>query len=571
MSKDRFDILRTMALENSEFESERSDKIVANNLLLAVNQIAYMEQCILFECVDRVKEEDFEALLDIILDDRYYNGCFAIDTLSFRKKILGSIIEKINDLPLVIQKSLEIRLCAKAETCSGIALLETYWKYLVVKGKEDLVEIFFDVWMNPDGRIWQEELSERDFISGVLLNIANEIHWEKRIKEALELINARSIGYVGRKDYSLFNPLQWFERISKEKKEIWMEQGKLLMNISEYASKIGDNRAFIQIGNAVSTAAAKMSIDSFFQFAQMVKIVKNEWMEIVFDGIISALESGDFVEDELVLLWEKTVKYFTINEHAGPYDSRNTKNKIYCSDTHEALSLCGLRLGYTELDKRMEQMAPREYSQRRLEKSDHSFIIPVRWYESGYYDNMNLFFESVNGKNCDETFEYIEEQYGQGDFSWDYIKYFIQMAKKTDSCGIAKHKTQIMYMLKQRKLENLDYDGVNRLYNVLFPYLTEDEVSEVLEGIVKVYYQHLNKGWSSADYGLMTDLENFTFALFSRFSIEDNISGLQEILKMHCMWLSGTVTLGIEGVYKIKTKEHINGWLDFWNRLEMNN
>ena len=216
-------------------------------------------------------------------------------------------------------------------------------------------------------------------------------------------------------------------------------------------------------------------------------------------------------------------------------------------------------------------MASREYSQRRLERSEHSFIIPVRWYESGYYDNMNSFFESINGKNCDEIFEYIEEQYGQGDFSWDYIKYFIQMAKKTDSCGITKHKAQIMDMLKQRKLEHLDYDGVNRLYNVLFLYLTEDEVSEVLEGMVKVYYQHLNKGWSSADYGLMTDLENFSFALFSRFNIEDNINGLQEILKMHCMWLSGTVTLGIEGVYKIKAKEHINGWLDFWNRLEMDN
>lgn len=38
------------------------------------------------------------------------------------------------------------------------------------------------------------------------------------------------------------------------------------MNISEYASRIGDNRAFVQIDNAVSTAAANMSLDSFFNF-----------------------------------------------------------------------------------------------------------------------------------------------------------------------------------------------------------------------------------------------------------------------------------------------------------------
>ena len=70
-------------------ERRNTHKIVARNLLVAVNQIAYMEQCILSECVERVKEEDSEALLDIILDDRYYNGCFAIDTLSFRKKYWG--------------------------------------------------------------------------------------------------------------------------------------------------------------------------------------------------------------------------------------------------------------------------------------------------------------------------------------------------------------------------------------------------------------------------------------------------------------------------------------------------
>lgn len=78
-----------------------------------------------------------------------------------------------------------------------------------------------------------------------------------------------------------------------------------MMNISEYASRIGDNRAFVQIGNAVSTAAANMSVDSFFQFAQMVKFVKEDWSEVVFDGVISALENGFFTEGELIQLWEK--------------------------------------------------------------------------------------------------------------------------------------------------------------------------------------------------------------------------------------------------------------------------
>ena len=85
-----------------------------------------------------------------------------------------------------------------------------------------------------------------------------------------------------------------------------------------------------------------------------------------------------------------------------------------------------------------------------------------------------------------------------------------------------------------------------------------------------IYEVNNKKGWSSADYGLMTDLENFTFALFSRYDTEDNIWGLQEILKMHCMWLNGTDTLEIENIYKVGAEEHINGWSDFWNKLEIN-
>lgn len=92
--------------------------------------------------------------------------------------------------------------------------------------------------------------------------------------------------------------------------------------------------------------------------------------------------------------------------------------------------------------------------------------------------------------DCDEKFEHLKKKSGQSDFSWDYIEYFIQTAERLDSHSIARHKGEIMDMLKKRKAEQLDYDGVNRLYNVLFPYLTEAEVTEVLVGILTVYRHH---------------------------------------------------------------------------------
>lgn len=349
---------------------------------------------------------------------------------------------------------------------------------------------------------------------------------------------------------------------------IWKKEGLLLMNLSEYVSKIGDNRAFVQIGGAIAESAAMADANDLFQFVNIVQKSKLEWKELLFDGIISMLQTNYFTEEELLIIWEKAAEYFALNEYAERFDSKNTRNKIYCADTHRAISLCAKRLGYNTLEEKMKERAPLEYAQERLDSSMHSCIIPSRWYESEYYANMEDFFDNVEQLSIDEMFSYIEEEFHRGDFSWDYIRYFIQKAKCKDSKYVSKYKPQIMEMLDKREINSLEYDGCNRLYEVLFPYLTDDEVNNVLNNVVSTYYYHKEKGWASTDYGLMTDLEHFTFALFSRFDLNDNIWALNEILKMHCLWISGTETLGIGEVYQFRENDKtITGWLDMFEKL----
>ena len=569
VSEKDFSELRESALEKSGFKDNRNDKCVADNILAAINYVAHIEQCILKGNVDRLNLEDFKVLLNVILEENYYYYCFNIDTTLFRKRILKSIIQLNEMLPQAFVEILKEKLCAKAETYSEVSLFEGYWRYLCAHNKVSLVEKYFDVWMGFNGKIWQEELSDRQYISEVLLKIAEEMRWQERTQKSLELLNVRSIGYVGRKEYSLVNPLNWFERIMNNTSAIWKKEGLLLMNLSEYASKIGDNRAFVQIGGAIAESAAMAGTNDLFQFVNIVQKSKLEWKELLFDGIISMLQTNYFTEEELLIIWEKAAEYFALNEYAERFDSKNTRNKIYCADTHRAISLCAKRLGYNTLEEKMKERAPLEYAQERLDSSMHSCIIPSRWYESEYYANMEDFFDNVEQLSIDEMFSYIEEEFHRGDFSWDYIGYFIQKAKCKDSKYVSKYKPQIMEMLDKKEINSLEYDGCNRLYEVLFPYLTDDEVNNVLNNVVSTYYYHKEKGWASTDYGLMTDLEHFTFALFSRFDLNDNIWALNEILKMHCLWISGTETLGIGEVYQFRENDKtITGWLDMFEKLE---
>ena len=342
----------------------------------------------------------------------------------------------------------------------------------------------------------------------------------------------------------------------------------MLLNLSEYASKIGDNRAFVEIGGSVASVAGKMGVNSLLQFVNMVKDSEIEWKELTFDGIISALETNYFTEEELLEIWKKATSYFRLDEHAGQYDNQNTGRKIYCADIHKAISLCAKRLKYEDCESKMSIVAPLEYAQERLERSEHSCIIPSRWYESEYNAYMDEFISKTKKMTFDEIFDYIEVQFDKGDFYWDYIKYFIQRVQSKNSQCITEYRLRIMKMLEKREINNLEYDGCNRLYAVLFPYLNDGEVINVLKQVIDTYYHQKSKGWASTEYGLMNDLDNFTFALFSRFSVEDNIWGLHEILKMHCLWLSGTENLEVKEIYHLEEVCKVDNWCEFFNQLE---
>ena len=95
----------------------------------------------------------------------------------------------------------------------------------------------------------------------------------------------------------------------------------MLLNLSEYASQIGDNRAFVEIGGLVASVAGKMGATSLLQFVNMVKESEIDWKELTFDGIISALETNYFTEEELLEIWKKATSYFRLDEHAGQYDN----------------------------------------------------------------------------------------------------------------------------------------------------------------------------------------------------------------------------------------------------------
>ena len=567
---DSSSILLEKALNEIDFKESKYDFNVANYILRSILCVAEIEQCCYEDRIDEINLEGFEYVLDILLNRHYYDRCIAIETLSLRKEVLESFINISNKLSEDLQKILLKKICLKAKKYDEIILFKSYWKYLSIHSKDGLLEDYFNAWMDKNGKIWEQELSERDFIADILINIAEKMNWDEKVEQAHQILNDRSIGYIGHKEYSLFTPLNWFKRISEKYCDIWKEEGVLLMNISEYASQIGDNRAGIQIPGVIAGVAGKMGIENLFQFVNMIQHSEFRLKEIVFDGVISAMETENIREEELLEIWQCAVDYFWIDESADRYDTENMKKKIYIADIHKAISLCAARMKYDEIEKRMEEIAPVEYRQERLKKEDHNFIISHRWYDSEYYVEVDKYIKDNGKVDFDEMFSNIESWYGQEQFSWDYIKYFLEQAKKKAPEYINKYKPKVIEMLEKRNVNmTLEYDGSNRLYEELFQYMEEDEITDVLKKIIDTYHYCDNAGWSSTEFGLMRDLEHFTYALFSRYDIKDNLWALKEILKMHCIWLNGSETFEMDNLYKLKNENvEVTDWIDFCKKIK---
>lgn len=540
------------------------------SILRLIICLAILEDTLLYGQGDKIDSRLFANALEIILYRMggYYG--YLLHITAVREKMLNYILHLSQRLPSHLQKILMENLEQKASCCDDTFLFAQYWRYLKCHGREDILQVYFDRWLSKDGKLWQVDLSDREYIAQPLLQMANELEWKKQVEDAERLLFVRRIGYVGRKDYSLYTPLNWFKRVAEQKPDIWKQEGLLLLNLSDYASDIGDNRAYVSILGAVAEAAGKAGVNSLFQFAGMAQNSSLPWKETVFDGVISALERDALSEADLTALWECATEHFMVRlSGGGAFDRDDERNRIYVADIHEGIRLCSQRMGYENIEVKLRDIAPREFSQKRVKREETSQIVPERWYDSPWEKpSVRDFIAEVGMASPDEIFNMALQRYTRNDFSWEFIVYFIDRAKLASPECITRHKSDILGMLQNRDPHYcLEWDGCYQVYDALFPYLDESDITRLWHWLVDSYRCRYSDYMESADYGLMTDITQFTFALFSRYSWENNLSALREILKMHCIWQTGDEIFTLHPRYNLRDLSSVNSWAEFCSQL----
>lgn len=558
----------------------------AYNLLLASSFYGYMLKAVNHGQRNSIKIDDFKNCVTQLLrsQDVYISDSLNADKIE--AFLLKNIILLTDKLDSVFQDFLLDIFTNVARNYRNIRHLNIYWNYLKIKNQSAVLEELFDKWMSVGGLAWQQEAADMDKIAREFIDRAVEMSWGAKAENAKTCLESKIVSYTGRKEYSIYSLLDWYERISTFNSAYWESIGVNLLNVSQYASDTGDNRADIYVDATVAASAGQQGAEALWNFANLKDVWDDNWVRRIFDGVISALETNVYTKKELLTIWKLSTEIFFVCETADTYNSDNTLNSIYIADIKEAILLAAARLRYVEIEKSMIKIAQLEFSQVRDPNKYSSFKIPTRWFDSDedVKQEIAAFIQETNSFSCSETLCFIEERFysareqKNGDyldidnrvkFYWDYVVQLLDKIKNNSCENIQDYIPRILDLLLRRDdAYYWEWDGANRLYEDIFEFLNEEQIAAVLSDMIGKYFKLNKSSQDSKLFGLNSDLDRLAYSYYSRLSEADNLEAINELLKMHMDWITGDSSLVLATQYKKKESICcITSWDDFCKAL----
>lgn len=558
----------------------------AYNLILASSFYGYMLEAVNYGQQASIQISNFEKCITQLLrsQDRYVG--YSLNADKIEEFLLKNIIVLTDKLDSAFQDSLLNIFTNVARDYRNIRHINIYWNYLKTKNQSSVLEELFDKWMSVDGLVWQQEAADMDKIAREFIDRVVEMSWVAKAENAKKCLESKLVSYTGRKEYSIYSLLDWYERISTFDSKYWESIGVNLLNVSQYASDTGDNRADIYVDAAVAVSAGQQGAAALWNFANLKDVWDDNWVRRIFDGVIAGLEKNVYTKKELLTIWELSTKVFFVYETADSYDSDNILNSIYIADIKEAILLTAARLGHVGIGKSMMKTASLEFSQVRDPNKHSSFKIPTRWFDPDGEVRQEIasFIQETNSFTCLETLDVIEERFYSAreqkhldnldnndrvKFQWDYVVHLVDKIKNNSCENIKDYIPRILDLLLRRcDAYCWEWDGANRLYEVIFEFLDEDQIAAVLNDMIGKYFERNEFSQDSKLFGLNSDLDKLTYSYYSRLLETDNVEAINELLKMHMDWITGDRSLVLTAQYKKQDDlSSVTSWGDFCKAL----
>lgn len=220
-----------------------------------------------------------DTIYDIIyLGNKYGSGscydCNAYKVLDFVKKVYVCYAKnnaEDNQISKVCDILVDILKWEKPRHINEFDILFYY-----AEEKEKFLEVT-NYWCGEQGKIWNEDYTIVEGCCNSVINVL-KLFEEYQIADTIEEIKSLKIfGYIGRKDYSMMNLVDFYGAIRLSKDKL-LDMGMELLNISDSATNIGDNRTSIDIDKEIFEVAVELGI----KYANAIFELKNEPKKLIY-------------------------------------------------------------------------------------------------------------------------------------------------------------------------------------------------------------------------------------------------------------------------------------------------
>lgn len=577
MCIENFDTFVSNLLEKATGHEVKKDEhgyFSANNLILAGILMADIFKRGYETNEDDTYDEEIEIIIETIFDERDGIGCVEIGGIHAKRYLLELLLYLSNDFP----KKYEIKVIDMVTECAKITksltLIKIWWPYLKSCGKEKELYEIFNKWMDlENGEAWNQELYEVHRTANVLLPLALEMGWDKEVKEIKEVLEGNKVGYVGRKDYSLYKPLEWFETIEKSDLS-WQHFGLELLNISDYASRTGDNRAAIRIEGAVAAIVGNKGKNAIDAFIRTINPSSMEEFQIILDAIIESFCNNYISNSDIFLIWKTVVDLLNINHSLPEYDSTNSIKIIYLVDLRIAIDK--YFENHPQNDRNSLEIMMKEYSpfEYQIEKGPEvvTFYLPNRWFEQ---EDINVKADKFKEENETETlqdaFENLREKIeAQEQSRWNMAIGFLDMLDNSSEQKDVLVDEIFNLIMQFRADYAWEYDGIYRLYNKMWPFLRKDQKEQLYESMATNYdyYKDLYDNEILPNlYEFSNDIHRLILCENAEFDNNDRLKILDTLLSMHLNWITASSRRPFYCKYVTIQEEKNATWTDICNVL----
>ncbi|WP_335391391.1 ATP-binding protein [Neobacillus drentensis] len=410
-------------------------------------------------------------------------------------------------------------------------MLKLGWKYLEQHGDRELLEKWFDHWVGPNGMAWHEDVSFRLEIVNELTVLANNSGMSTLVEQALSRRDWGLISYTGHKEYIFNELLPWFNELSKAKPNSWEVEGKKLLEISQEASKVGDNRMESSLLNEVAIAIAVSGPCDMWRFYNAENLTDNilNHPHILMDGIIGMLEVYNVTEKEAMILWSLGI---------GTLNWQNEVDRIYLDDLKEALILASQRSGIHDISNELEGLGKSEFYSYG---SRVKYRVPARWFFSNSVDSSTEWLElkeTLETEDLGSAIKFLQDYKNNASnrerYVWKGYACICNRLEKEKPLDYLSHLNQLKGIITNSQI-GWSTDDTLLGFNTITPMLQESEKWIVIHGILN-NIDFNNSYWITP---LSEILNGFCFYQSKLDGTDTLQHRFNRILETHLLWING--------------------------------